>query len=304
MPSFDTLKLTANGLALQANAQAGSQLMFSKIKLGKGTSLGKVSDLTDLVYPVIEAGIITGTLAENTYTVQANATNDGLTDGFYWTEIGLFAYDNNGNEVLYAYSSTTDETDYIPSESESSYLKRVKVAIVVGNATELEFVKSVDTYVDVLTFNETIAGIKTSLSDINKLIDSCATTKELDAVKSEIEKQIEDATKSISDLEKSVAEEIKSIKENYATSQSVTQMESDLGNRITELSNELESFKSTQNQNIINISNRFSNLDTVLNTMQENINTISDKVNAIPSITSGTANPSGGKDGDVYIQHE
>ena len=255
MPRFDKLKFTANGLALQANAQAGSQITFFKIKLGKGNTSGDLSGLTDLVNPVIEANIITGTLQDNVYTVQANATNEGLTDGFYWTELGLFAKDNDGNEVLYGYTSTTDETDYIPSTEESSYRKRVKIAIVVGNATNITFVKSDDTYVDVQTFNEEIEAIGIVLDEINKSLDSFATTQDLDSVKSDLEKQIEEAKTSISELSEKVTQHI-------------------------------------------------SNNDSTIKTMSDEIAELRRTIEAIPSITSGTSEPSGGEDGDVYVMYE
>lgn len=255
MPSFDKLKFTANGLALQANAQAGGKITFSKIKLGKGNASGDISSLADLVNPSIEANIIAGTLQDNVYTVQANATNDGLSEGFYWTELGLFATDNDGNEVLYVYTSTADETDYIPSENESSYMKRVKIAIAVGNATEITFVKSDETYIDAITFNEQIDSINNSLSELNKELESFAKTYDLDSVKNDLDKQITEAKDAVTELSEKVMQYI-------------------------------------------------SNTDNTIRTMNSNIEELRRMIEAIPAITSGTSEPSGGEDGDVYVMYE
>ena len=314
MPSFDKLKFTANGLALQAKAQAGSKLTFSKIKLGKGSLAGSVSNLTDLVNPVIEANIITGTLVDNVYTVQANATNDGLTEGFYWTELGLFAKDGTGKEVLYAYSSTTDETDYIPALAESAYLKRVKVAIVVGNATNIEITKRDDTYIDVLTFNEKVDEINASLSEISTALSDCVTTATLDEVKANIEEQINAILENLNGLQESHEKDMESIRTNYATTETLGEVNEVLEGHIEEANKSLSELENTVAENYEEFTNDIKSINNTVGsasisgigdgTVKGAIAKLYKMVSAIPSITSGTANPSGGKDGDVYIQHE
>lgn len=265
MPSFDKLKFTTNGLAMQASAQAGNQLTFSKIKIGKGNTAGDVSSLSNLITPVLEANIITGSLANNVYTVQANITNAGLSDGFYWKEIGLFAIDNEDNEVLYSYSCTNEETDYIPSASESSYMKRVKIAIVVGEATNIQIVTTDDTYIDAITFNEKVEEIKETLSDINFQLNSFATSDELDLNINEINSQLLEVDIALTELSNQVSERLDQINVLHGTTSIA-----DIGD------------------------------GTVTGAIAELYRLISE----IPAITSGTAEPSGGEDGDVYVMYE
>lgn len=314
MPSFDKLKFTSNGLNLQAGAQAGNELVFSKIKLGKGNTSGDVNSMTDLVKPVLEANIITGTLANNSYTVQANITNNGLGEGFYWTEIGLYAKDGKGNDVLYAYSSTTEGTDYIPAMSESAYMKRVKIAIVVANATNITFVKDGETYIDTLTFNEQIDSIKASLSDINSRLEDCATTDDLDKVRQDLTEEIGEVSKTLENLEKEVGEQLASIRDNYATTTSVNEKEETLGRQISEVSTAVTDLSTETKESVKTINNDISNIKSGIGsnsiaeigdgTVKGAIAELYRLINAIPAITSGTSEPSGGEDGDVYILYE
>jgi len=84
MANFGKLSLTSAGVNTLVKAQAGSEIAFTKIKMGSGMASGDISNLTDLIEPQLTAEIVTGTLQENSYTVEAPFTNEGLTTGFYW----------------------------------------------------------------------------------------------------------------------------------------------------------------------------------------------------------------------------
>ena len=265
MPSFEKMKFTASGLVLQGKAQAGNTLKFSKIKLGKGKLSGNLSDLRDLMIPMVTANIIEGHLQNTMYTVKANATNDGITEGFYWTEIGLFAVDENGNDVLYAYASTDEETDYIPARSESSYMKRVKIAVVVGDASDVQIVTTDDTYIDAITFNEHITRINGKLSEINTQLQDTILREEFGSVVDDVTSNIMELGIEVDNLSQLLEERINSINNTIGTT------------------------------SIAGIGN-----GSIKGAIAELYRMISE----IPAITSGTAEPSGGEDGDVYVMYE
>lgn len=260
MANFGQLQLTNKGLAEQLKAQAGTQLKFSKIKMGSGTFTGNPKTLTDLVKTELSANIVKGTLSDTAYTVQAQFTNSGVTTGFYWRELGLFGVDASGNEYLYGYANCGNQADYIPPVSSSIYTKHVSIAVSVGGATNITIENPVQTYLDMVTFNQYQSEINTQISNIQSTIDSMASTSDLDSVKNDLETSLTSLQTALSALE-----------------------------------NSIESINGKIGSSSIPIGG---------GTIAGAINELYNLIQAIPSITSGTANPSGGESGDVYIKYD
>lgn len=153
MASFGRLVLTSAGLQAQAMAQGGTALKFSKIKMGDGTVTGNIAALTDLKSAKVTLNITDGELKNSSYTVAAFFSNEDLTEGFYWKEIGLFIEDASGKDVLYAYANAGSNYDFIPATQDEAYAKWIRVAVAVGNATNIS-IADYDgiIYLDYLTF--------------------------------------------------------------------------------------------------------------------------------------------------------
>lgn len=138
--SFTAPKFTDEGKALQAKAQAGTALKFTKMQLGDG-ELGSqaIAAMTGLVNPLITVGI-SGVKAGNNYaTVKSNFSNSGLTTGFYWREIGVFAADpekpnDRNSDILYCYANAGSLAAWIPSAGSEIVEKIISIPCIIGDA--------------------------------------------------------------------------------------------------------------------------------------------------------------------------
>lgn len=107
MAVFGGLILTNIGRNLYAKAQSGKNLKITKIVIGDGelgSSEGMIN-LTSLKHELFscnikEIKIIQNVIAKITFVLK----NQGLKEGFYWRELGIFAEDPDTlKEVLYCY---------------------------------------------------------------------------------------------------------------------------------------------------------------------------------------------------------
>lgn len=138
--SFTAPRFTDEGKALQAKAQAGTALKFTKMQLGDG-ELGSqaIAAMTGLVNPLITVGI-SGVKAGNNYaTVKSNFSNSGLTTGFYWREIGVFAADpekpnDRNSDILYCYANAGSLAEYIPAAGSAIVEKIISIPCIIGDA--------------------------------------------------------------------------------------------------------------------------------------------------------------------------
>jgi len=143
MSAFGGLILTSRGRALQAKAQAGIQLKFTNIRVGDGQVGGQaISGLTDLIHTVKTLDITKlKTLSGGKAVVGSTLSNSGLTTGFYWREIGVFAEDPDLGEILYCYGNAGDQAEYIPADGGADLIeKSIDVVILVGNASNISAV--------------------------------------------------------------------------------------------------------------------------------------------------------------------
>jgi len=88
--------------------------------------------------------VVTIDAALNKYTdyvdVSGTFSNAGLSEGFYWREIGVFAAnpddpDNRAADILYCYQNAYDTADFIPAASVETVEKNITVPIIVGDTT-------------------------------------------------------------------------------------------------------------------------------------------------------------------------
>lgn len=138
MADYKGVLLTQKGRALLAKAQTGAILRFTRAKIGDGVGEA-LESLNDLVSPKLSLEI-THLQAESNGTchVRTNITNEGLTEGFFVKEFGLFAMDPDLNEeILYAVT-TASNPDYIPPDGSATVVNnQVDINILVGNAANV-----------------------------------------------------------------------------------------------------------------------------------------------------------------------
>lgn len=155
MANFPALKMTAAGRVLQAKAQTGQELKFSRVGLGDGTLAGSLDALLALVAEKKSLSIrdhkATG---DGTSILQVIATNEGLASGFYIREVGLFALDpDTGEELLYSYTNAGAESDFLPGAGGAiTYEGLFDLITVVGNADNVTAV--IDDYITIALKSE------------------------------------------------------------------------------------------------------------------------------------------------------
>ena len=138
--SFTAPRFTDEGKSLQAKAQAGTALKFTKMQLGDG-ELGSqaIAAMTGLVNPLITVGISSVKAGNNYATVKSNFSNSGLMTGFYWREIGVFAADpekpnDRNSDILYCYANAGSLAEYIPAAGSEIVEKIISIPCIIGDA--------------------------------------------------------------------------------------------------------------------------------------------------------------------------
>jgi hypothetical protein len=139
---FQAPKLTNAGKALYYENVGGVGITFTVIKMGKGTLNQPIATLTDLIDPVMTIDASLSNASGNYVDISGSFTNSGLTEGFYWKEIGVFAADpdhpdDRTKDILFCYQNAYDTADFIPAASIETVEKHVTVPLIVGDATNV-----------------------------------------------------------------------------------------------------------------------------------------------------------------------
>ena len=115
MAEWSNATMTDVGADLQAKVNAGkTKLTFTKIKVGSGINATNPLALTDVLSSKWETTNFVVKREGKIVSVDTFITNNGITEAFRMSEIGLFAQDPDKGEVLYAYL-TDPEPDRMPA---------------------------------------------------------------------------------------------------------------------------------------------------------------------------------------------
>jgi len=211
MADFRGTVLTAKGRNLLAKAQAGAQMMFTKIRLGDGfwSSDTDPNLLDDLVSPKMDLPIesiqITG---DGTVRLRFVLTNTGLSQGFFMQEIGIYAQDPDLGEILYAVAYAGERGDFIPPDGIVKVENVVDIYTVIANAQNVTAVIS-DTVV--LATKRDIDELAETLNNLSSQVNS------------EVTSQIDNLTQQLNDTASTLSNQISTVKpEAGATAPSLT----------------------------------------------------------------------------------
>jgi hypothetical protein len=143
MSAFGGLILTNRGRALQAKAQTGIQLQFTRIGIGDG-NLGGAS-IPDLNTLISEKKSLTinklKTQTGGKAVVGTVLSNQDITVGFYFRELGVFAQDPDLGEILYCYGNAGANAEYIPAGGGADIIeKNIDIITLIGNASNVSAV--------------------------------------------------------------------------------------------------------------------------------------------------------------------
>ncbi|WP_240764763.1 phage tail protein [Paenibacillus dendritiformis] len=135
-----TIMITNRGKALQAKAQTGVELHYTRFRVGDGQLGGRpISDLNGLINPILSLPITKlQTRAGGRAVVGTVMTNQDVTTGFYFREIGIFAQDPDIGEILYCYGNAGETADYIPAKGGANIIEEpIEISTIVGNASNV-----------------------------------------------------------------------------------------------------------------------------------------------------------------------
>ena len=134
MAEWSNATMTDVGADLQAKVNAGkTKLTFTKIKVGSGVNATNPLALTDVISSKWETTNFVVKQEGKIVSVDTFITNNGITEAFRMSEIGLFAQDPDKGEVLYAYL-TDPETDRMPAEGGSVVVSQeLTIGMVFSN---------------------------------------------------------------------------------------------------------------------------------------------------------------------------
>ena len=130
---------TQLGLRLLAKVQAGAALAFTRVAVGDGyVQNGQdPTQFTALLEQKMSLSINSIVVTDPQATICAVLSNVGLSTGFYWREIGVFATDPDLGEILYGYDNAGSEAEFVPPASQSSFTAVCNTAVIISNASSV-----------------------------------------------------------------------------------------------------------------------------------------------------------------------
>ena len=149
MAEWSNATMTDVGAALQAKVNAGkTKLTFTKIKVGSGVNATNPLALTDVISSKWETTNFVVKQEGKIVSVDTFITNNGITEAFRMSEIGLFAQDPDKGEVLYAYL-TDHEPDRMPAEGGSVVVSQeLTIGMVFSNTGNVSLTVNMGTLVN------------------------------------------------------------------------------------------------------------------------------------------------------------
>lgn len=147
---YNRNSVTKKGYNLLAESIATKKpITFTKVVVGDGDDTGiDINTMIGLVSPKMELPIGNGEKeGDGEYVIQAVLSNKTLEHSFFPKEVGLFAKCGDGEEVLYSYSNGGNNVGLMPDKNTPINAEIYNIRTKIGNATNITFVTSDDTYV-------------------------------------------------------------------------------------------------------------------------------------------------------------
>ncbi|MNW32453.1 hypothetical protein D3C74_93950 [compost metagenome] len=142
--AFDGIEITNRGRNLLAKAEAGlTKITYTKFSVGDGKLSGQLpTALKALInekvsFPVSRLKI----QSENVVVPGFDFGNQGIPNGFFFREVGLWATDPDLGEILYAYANSGEGAEYIDAQNTSAVLKKLfNFELTVSNTAQVTVV--------------------------------------------------------------------------------------------------------------------------------------------------------------------
>lgn len=139
---WNVLVLTNAGRDMLTQARAGHKLSFTKIVIGDGTATGTAIDpLTKIKSPRLELPIAKNeTVHQGQMRLQFRVSNSKVETGFYFREIGLMATLDDGEELLYSYTTCGSKARMIYDKTYPIQEKVVNIDTITDNAANIKVI--------------------------------------------------------------------------------------------------------------------------------------------------------------------
>ena len=151
MPSvYNKNRITKKGYNLLAESIATKKpVTFTKVVIGDGDDNGlNIDTITNVVSEKLTLPVLDGQKdGDGQYLVTAVLSNSTVETGFFPKEVALFAKCGDGEEILYSYSNGGNNVGLIPDKNTPINSEIYNIRTKIGNATNITFVASNDTYV-------------------------------------------------------------------------------------------------------------------------------------------------------------
>jgi hypothetical protein len=150
MANFESPTLTRAGRKVLAQGQIGLPIRFTRVAVGDGelTPGTVIDEMPDLINIIMNLPINGNTIiGDGTTQIDCVLSNSGMSAMLELRELGLFALDNDeGAEVLYAYTNAGDFPDYIPAGNGSNAVELLLSIVTVIKQAEHIVVEITDGY--------------------------------------------------------------------------------------------------------------------------------------------------------------
>lgn len=143
MGAFGGIILTNKGRNLQAKAQTGIELKYTRMAIGDGQLSGQsIPTMTKLISEKKSLPLTKLKLqGQGRVVVGAVLSNQDVTTGFYFRELGVFARDPDEGEILYGYGNSGTSAEFIPpAGGEDIIEKSIDINVIVGQAPNVSAV--------------------------------------------------------------------------------------------------------------------------------------------------------------------
>ncbi len=151
MPSvYNKNRVTKKGYNLLAESIATKKpVTFTKVVIGDGDDNGlNIDTMTNVVSKKLTLPVLDGQKdGDGQYLVTAVLSNSTVETGFFPKEVALFAKCGDGEEILYSYSNGGNNVGLIPDKNTPINSEIYNIRTKIGNATNITFVASDDTYI-------------------------------------------------------------------------------------------------------------------------------------------------------------
>lgn len=166
MAVYPNMQTTTQGYNLLSRSVAEEKtIIFTRMAMGDG-ELGagrSVTSLTDLISVKMPNLPITNRVNHQNghYELEAGVSNEGVNEGFWAREIGVFAkIEDDTTDTLFAYTNGGNIVPFV-NDKTTPDIQRVRVDFIVGNSANVTAQINLDTYV-------TNARLDQRLSDFKK----------------------------------------------------------------------------------------------------------------------------------------